>query len=99
MCGGRLAVGVVRLDLLAPDLYDKWLQGEVLQELLSDWVDGEVLAEVKVWVGGVGHGARFGGLVIEVELILAVDSLCDVHKIVLVESVLFVFLRMYILYV
>ena len=84
MRGGRFAVGAGRrLDLLAPDLDDQWLQGEVLQELLSDRVDGEVLAEVKVWVGGVGDGAGFGRLIVKIELILAVDSLCNTHKIFL----------------
>ena len=84
MRGGRFAVGAVGcLNLLAPDLDDQRLQGEVLQELLSNWVDGEVLAEVKVRVGGVGDRAGFGCLVVKIELILAVDSLCDVHTIVL----------------
>ena len=94
MGGGRFSVGAGRrLDLLAPDLDDQRLQGEVLQELLSDWVDGEVLAEVKVWVGGVGDGAGFGRLVVEIELILAVHSLCDAHTKIILDEYVFLCMR------
>ena len=75
--GGPRLVGVLHFNLLSPHLNDERLKGKVLEELLSDGVHREVLAVVEVWVGGVGDGGRLCVLVVEVETVLAVDSLCE----------------------
>ena len=62
-------------DLLTPDLNDKRLEGEVVEELLGNWVDTKVLGVAKAGVAGSRNGHCLCFLRLQIELVLAIHSL------------------------